>query len=548
MVLRKPYAFLIKHFKLIHALLALLMIIFSVKIYNASQYLVYYKSLNNNLAEEGVLFKYLGVTGFILPIIILATLVAIIVLMRKKDKPLMIYKLSTLLYVIELVMVIVLASVLSSIQTGTVNLTFMDVVKDFAFTFSLIPIPVIVISIVRAVGFNIKQFNFKKDLIELDITEEDNEEFEVSVDFDSNDIKTRINRSIRFIKYTYLENKKLFFGMTFLIVFVIVFVIIGLIRGVERFNDEGDKFNGIAYSSNDKYYYSNAFAVKINHSYVTDSDLKGLLVNPKKVYVIVNMTIKNKFSDIELKLPYDYIYLSLGNHVQYLPINDYPDSFIDYGIRGTTTTVFNPGEEKTINLVYEIDKKYENNRMIIDYITSYVEGDDGAYKYSKTKINPIRYTKYKDMGTTNPGEDLEFKDSLISGTKLRIDSYDIADKYSTKYIKKFESTGREEEFTQLIIPKETAKYPKVVLRIEATLKGSDNCNPKIYEDFYGNFAQVEYGTSGKMKTQKARLINLSPTSFSDGYVYLEVVEEVKDAEHINLVFTIRDKKYTYKIK
>src|SRR5699024_6072778 len=62
---------------------------------------------------------------------------------------------------------------------------------------------------VRATGFDIKKFNFVKDLQELDIAVEDNEEFEVDVEVDTDRLKRDLKRRWRHMKYVYVENKLL---------------------------------------------------------------------------------------------------------------------------------------------------------------------------------------------------------------------------------------------------------------------------------------------------------------------------------------------------
>ena len=56
---------------------------------------------------------------------------------------------------------------------------------------------------------------------ELNISDEDNEEFELEVNVDTEDIKSKFNRKKRFIKYVYLENKTIIWSVGIISVLVI---------------------------------------------------------------------------------------------------------------------------------------------------------------------------------------------------------------------------------------------------------------------------------------------------------------------------------------
>ena len=64
-----------------------------------------------------------------------------------------------------------------------------------------------ILFLVRGLGINIKKFDFSSDLLKLDISEDDKEEIEVSINIDSDVRKRNRKSNIRNLKYIYLESK-----------------------------------------------------------------------------------------------------------------------------------------------------------------------------------------------------------------------------------------------------------------------------------------------------------------------------------------------------
>ena len=530
MVLRKPYAFLIKHFKAIHIILVILMGILGYKMYNMSSFLGPYLAKGEYGVVSGVAGKYVGFLGLFLPILIIFLLASIAYLLKRKEKPIKYYLITILIYFIELIVMIVGFVLFTTIEQGTINSTLASIFNDLIRALAFIPFPFAIISLVRGVGFNVKQFNFKKDLIELQIEEEDSEEFELDVEFDNENIKAKINRKIRFIKYVYLENKKVFFGVLIFIVLLIIGLIIKYITSLEHIYKEKE------------HYMSSGIDFVVNKTYITDKDCSGRVIKNGNYYVIVNMTGINK-TENDQYLVMDYMYLKVDSHKQYNPIDSYKEEFSDFGHRITSTSTIKAKSTKTFNLVFEIDEKYKNvKEMRFDHIKSFKQNLDGSYKYAKVKIKPERYNGEEIIKEVKLGEELDFKGSLVEGTSITINNAEIADKYTYQYTKKIGNV--EKTFTKSIYPTETSRYKKAILKMDAKLNKNDDLNSKIYNSFYAKFALIEYEQNGKMTYGRAYIIDLTS---DDGNTYLEINYEAKESNRVNLVFTIRDKVYKYNI-
>lgn len=531
MVLRKPYAFLIKNFKLIHVLLTILMGCMFKKMRDIVEYLDEYIGSGLLSQVPEVIEEQFGIFGFILPILIIILLVVILYLLKLKQKPIKYYLFAILAYIIEIVVMILAYTALNQIRFGEANITFLRIIKDVIDACSYIIIPFAVVALVRAVGFNIKQFNFKKDLIELNISEEDSEEFEVEVEVDTDDIKSKLNRKLRFVKYIYLENKPVFFTIAGGIVLAIIGLIISIIMGLEKIYDEGEMF------------VSNGVEVTVLNSYKTQRAYNGTRIRKDKFYVIVDLKLKNLI-DNKNTLPYDLIYLRVNEDTKYSPIDDYIDEFADLGNRYISDSFLLKKEETTKTLVFEIDIKYFENDLRLEYITgSKTEENIFNYLYAKVNLKPNDFSNIKLIKKYKLGETIDFKDSLIDGTKLKITNVEVKERFVHQYQEKI---GKETNtYDKIISPIDMSTYKKVIMRLETEYVKNDNLNPKIYKSFFAKFVTVKYEKDKKTTLQKAKIYDLTPANSE--YSYIEVVDEVMKADKVTLIFTVRDKKYEYEV-
>jgi hypothetical protein len=107
---------------------------------------------------------------------------------------------------------------LGIIEVETPSPRSLRVIRDVASIICYIQYASIIIIGIRAVGFNIKKFNFGEDLQELEIEVTDNEEFELTVGVDSNKIGRTLRKSKREIKYFVIENAFILILISFAII------------------------------------------------------------------------------------------------------------------------------------------------------------------------------------------------------------------------------------------------------------------------------------------------------------------------------------------
>ena len=141
MVLRKPYAFLIRHFKAIHIILVILMVILGYKMYNMSTFLGPYLEAGEYGVVSGVAGKYVGFLGLFIPLLIMFLLGSIAYLLKRKEKPIKYYLITMLIYFIEFIVMIVGLTLFTSIEQGTFNSTLGSIFNDLVKALAFIPLP-----------------------------------------------------------------------------------------------------------------------------------------------------------------------------------------------------------------------------------------------------------------------------------------------------------------------------------------------------------------------------------------------------------------------
>lgn len=535
MVLRKPYAFLIRHFKSIHLILTALMVIFAYKMNKIGTFLGEYKSLGTYEAERGVVWKYIGITGWLIPLLIIGLLIAILYLLKRKDKPTKYYLVSIIVYLVEFVAVIAASILLTSIQQGNANTSYVSIFKDLATSLAYLPIPFILVSLVRGVGFNIKQFNFQKDLIDLNLTEEDREEFEVQLEVDTENIRAKINRRIRFIKYVYLENKPVFFGVIALVIVAIGISIAVAISKIEHIYKPGEKFTSFGID------------FVVNNAYQTNKGIDNKEIKTGKTYVIVNFTATNN-TEYDTYLPFKYIYLKVDKNIQVNPTDRYEYNLSDFGNRLFSYDSIKAKSKATYNLVFEFDSTYRNNEKRFDLIELSDMGyinvkEDGHYKYAKVDLNLDKFKDTQNVKDYSLNEEVDFKNSLIDGIKLKIKSAELNNNFEVEYTLNVQN--QERHYKRAIESSIPSK--RMVLKLETELTKSEDFSNDLYKDFYNNLVLIQYEKDGKMIEQQFKVNDLTPNEAPVGNVYLEVTNELKDSKKVNLVFKIRNKLYTYNI-
>lgn len=535
MVLRKPYAFLIKYFKIIHAVMVVLMFYVTIKTYNVFSFLSTYIS-NGQVLEtfEDLSGKYVGLLFILAICILIVSSAFILYLMKHKKKPWLFYILVPIVYVLLLVFLLFTSSFIYDMQFEAPDLRFTKIIRDIYLLFIAVQIPFILISLIRAVGFDIKKFDFKSDLMELDIEKEDDAEFEVSLGLDTEDLKSKIRKYLRLLKYYYQDNKVVFFAIFTAVFLVVAIFSIRSILSIERVYKENQTFN------------TRTLAIKVLDSYKTIYDNRGNPISDNNFYVIVKLRYTNKSnSDIVLNL--DNARLSYTSYNNVAPTTLSYNKFLEFGVPYYGQNIL-PGETRDFILVYELDKEYYyNNNLTLKYLYDIQNvNNQQEYKYRKVKLSVKDFDEVEDVATKKMNEELSFSKSILGDTKITITNMELANNFVYNITRC--KNGNCNKYTDIINPPTSSVYDLAVMRLDYKLTYDDELDDAFsLPSFISRIGSIRFVINGKEYNNRVDLIDVTPYS-TDGCTFLTVRSRVITAEKIYLDFTIRDKRYTYILK
>ena len=531
MILRKPYALLIKHFRLIHIALSVLLVYLAIKTTGIVSFFSDYARSGtytyvNNLAGSYINFFMYGAI-----LLVLALTITIYLLMKSKDKKRVFYVATIIYYIILFVLLTVAFSILQTLQSQMIDTQTIRAYRDFSFILYLPQFFFIFFSVFRAIGFDIKKFNFANDMAELEIEEKDNEEVEII--FGKNSYKARrlIRRFLREMLYYIKENTFIFASMV-----AITIIIIGSIVFFNR-----SVYNQTIRNSNSFSYQ--AFKMKTISSMLTNVDYNGNIIRDSKYYLVINFnTINQNYQSILDKKDFR---LMVNNDIIY-PLFGRNEYFIDYGNPYKGEKIKN-GTNKDYLLIFEMDEKQvqkEYRLQIVDKINYKVGEIHPSYKdviIKPEKINTITTKKEYALNET-----ISFKDSLIGDSSLTISKFQIIDNY--RYTYDFCHAGTCTESTASITSESTTNQGNTLLILDTKLNLADSpfkSNIKLDNRFYSAFVKVRYETEADgVKTTS--FVDRTPSTWSDKVV-LQLSNKIKNAHKIDLIITIRNIEYTVNI-
>lgn len=525
MILRKPYAFFIKHFKLFNIILTGLEIYVLYKLCFLFQFFSEYSSYPQGAIGQdliGILMnKYLFIS---LAIILLSSLILLGILHIKK-KPIKLYLFIIITNICIVILLLFTYNILATIQNQIIENRTAYVYRDFFAIVSILQLIIIIFTCIRSLGFDIKSFSFGKDLEELQIDVSDNEEFELQIDVDSDKFKRNINKNKRYLKYFIHENK---------FAIVLVSTIIVAVASYLIYSRMGIYFNAI---EKDKMVEVDNFIMGTTNSYLTTLDYKGNIISSDSAFVVVN--IKLKVSGSKEKLNVARFGLVIDDTIYYHTTN-YNSKLLDLGTIYNNQVITSDFEHYL--LVFEIPKNKENKKMYLQYDTE----DDKQLKF---KLNTIDLDGNTNLETIELGNILKFDNDLIKDGNLVINSFEVSDKFRVDY--KFCITDNEcYDSYEYIVPDYKSNYDKTILKISGTLElNESNISSSSLFNFINDYGTIVYKINGETKRQEISVVEVKPskTTVKNTY-YIEVLDEIKNAENISIEFNIRNNKYTYVIK
>lgn len=518
MIIRKPYAFLIRNFKLIHFLILALL---TYLIYRANLIFTFFNNYvvtRQVVATSSLSIEYVPSLIFLFTFLVIIFSIIIFVLLRQKDKPTTLYLTMILFYIAFMIFAIVARLNIETIQLEGLSPKSSRIIRDISLLMFLVQIGYIILITVRAFGFDIKKFHFGEDINSLKIDVSDNEEVELTTGIDTDKMLRNLKMKREDLKAFFLENK-------FIIIIILVILLIA-IPGVSIYRNSLVK---VVYKEGETISLDN-FNIKVNNSYLTKYNYKGdKILSNDSTYLIVSFTLSN--FDVEKKGIILNNFRLLINEKIYKPITTVYSNFIDLG-NGYYSQTINESESKTYIAVFTVSDEYKKNNMKIRYTNNltYVDREISA-DYKNIEITPINLDEFVVKDQIKLNETLDFSDSMLKNTNLKMTSYGIKSKYS------YESN----ELTKYI-----TNNAAMVMKLSYDFKiDEDVLFISSFSNFIDKYVSIIYTYKGVEYKINAK--DITPLDYKNNDAYIAVSNNVAAASSIKLEIKVRNITYTYVI-
>lgn len=538
MILRKPYAIFIKYFKLMHGIMSLLIIFLLTYFYRAYSFFNVYSVDYRAITNVSLVKDYFNSFGFFLLFLILILNILIFIIMVYKKKPIFLYFYNFIVFVLSTVLYYYCFNSLGDIGSVVLPVTVSKAYRDFFLILTILQAISLILAVIRTIGFDIKRFDFGSDLQSLDISEEDSEEIEVSLDFDIYEYKKIIRNKIRNIRYVYYEHK---FLISLVLLILIIFISFIVVRNknlyISRYK-EGNVFNVSGFSFN------------VVDSYIVDSDINGnKIVSTDGEYAgaIVVVKLKVKSNGLKSKLNTGYMSLKIDdfsydyNYLYAKELSDLGETYYNQEISS---------DYQTYILTFEILNSFVNKKIdfVINDKNSFAKGEFGI-KNNYVRLNPKDLRVNKGNFKKQIGEVVSFKDSFLNNSSFVISKYEVSNKFKLDY-KYCYREGSCIDSNEYVSPLNNGNYYKALLRITGKYVSDDeNGVSSVYDitTLLNNFGSIYYYTND-WNHKKIISSLIKPKVASTDDVFIEVPYEVIDASEVYLKLKVRNHSYKYVLK
>ena len=103
------------------------------------------------------------------------SLIFLSIVLQRKEKPTKFYNISIVYCLVMFILITVSFTIFRAIENDTLSTAMPRIIRDLSILIHYSQYIFIVYTAIRGVGFNIKKFDFKSDLAELEISSEDSE-------------------------------------------------------------------------------------------------------------------------------------------------------------------------------------------------------------------------------------------------------------------------------------------------------------------------------------------------------------------------------------
>ena len=515
MIIRKPYAFLIKNFKKVHGVLLLVSLYVLFKLFDMSKFIGDFMSFEVYDYFNDPITKHINILLYIAIGLLLIGCILLALLFKRKEKPWKIYLVPIIEY-IGLILILAMISNFFNHFSNGISSTDLRLSRDLLFMLFIGSFVTSGIFVMRLLGIDLKKFDFASDDEFLELSEEDREEVELRVKIDKNIFIRFFNRVTRNLNYFYLEHKRLCNSVIVIIAVVLLGVIGKYLFITNRSYKEGD------------FYSANGYTIQINNSYFTDKNYRGDEISKTSNFVIVDLTMKNNASPRTIKL--DNFHLKSGVSDYTSTGKNYEKEFQDLGQAYESVSELKRDESINIIIVFRVDKNLKKDSFSLFY-------QETGGNLRKIKLDLTDVSKIEDKGTLKLGEDMDLNIKTRKET-ISLDSYSFSPNINYTIRKCTSETCRTEKENYV------ASKGNTVMKIDFA---SINFEGKDMVDFSSDYGTINYIDNNKMEQSVEFKYPFKKIAFGKS-IYTLVPEEVTQAESLEIVYVVRNEKYTYKLK
>ena len=515
MIIRKPYAFLIKNFKKIHIALLLMSVFVLYKLVGVSSFVNDYMKTGVYEAYSNPITSHITWSLSLLTFLIFLGSGALIFLLRYKKKP---WK----VYLVPFIEYLVLFFVLNMIKSFFVGYTYdvettdLRMSRDLLFVLQFAQLPAIGIFVMRVFGLDVQKFSFNTDKEFFELSEKDREEIEISLSVDHNTFIRLFKRIYRNIGYVYEEHKLICRVIIGIICFSLLFSGLKFIFVTNRSYHQGSNYN------------VDGFTFKINNSYFTDKDYKGDIISNKSNFVVLDMVITN--NSAPQKINFEKFHLKNSSYDYVTTKRVYESEFKDLGTAYDSVKELRRGESVNLIVIYKVANKLNKNRFVL-----YYQERDGKLRKIKLKINDV--SKIEDVGSYKMGDTFKFNYKNVE-QQISFDGFKIR--------KTFDYTYRICNTTKCYVSQDTytAAEDNAVLKIDFA---SNEFEGKDMIDFSSDYGKIVYIDSENIE-HEINIQNPFGHSVTGKSMYTLIPIDAIQSSKFDIVYIIRNKKYTYSLR
>ncbi len=521
MIIRKPYAFLIKYFRRVHIVLLLLSFYVFAKNIATTSFLTEFSSSGIYSAVLDPISKRLGILTYLSLIVIIAVVALLMILLKRKGKPWKMYLVLLAIYTATLLVFLYITLYFYGYTSGSFELKTARMLHDLSFIVSFPQYIAFAIFIIRITGIDLKKFDFASDEEFLEIQEADKEEVEISFEFDKHIISRLIQKFIRNFRYFYLEHK---FIMNIAIVGVSV-ILLGNIYYyfgvVHKSYRQGQVLN------------TGEYEIKVNKTYYTDKDYNGNVIEKNKAFIVLNLTVKNNSSREKMKM--DRFHIANWTD-DYTYTVSYNTDFKDLG-KPYNNEKWTRGKTYNFLLIFKVNK--QKNSFFNNFALYYQEYHGRSTYLRKMKIKQEDISKITSYKTKKMNQELTLEMPNNDKKSLTFTNMEVGNEFNYSILRCSRNDDCNIE-TEVVSEKGSKKI------IKLTYESSD-FEGKYFVDFSTKYGKISYiRSNGKKRT--IDLESSLKNDYQGRYLFLKVPKNLNTEKDLIITYVIRNKKYSYKVR